>query len=193
MRTMVAALVLTCSSVASAADSGNEVMLQAMKRLDESLHNRQVHPAVLAPRTTGGAEDFARTWLMKHNGDLIGSEIADAYETASASPVAVETLFPAGTPYKVMAEDQPPSYDWESLEKLQPGVRSVIRLSQPVFDKFGTIGVVRADVIGRDGYSFTTFFAVERQSDGGWKFDHAAIGDVAAFQRSGEGSSVASN
>lgn len=142
---------------------------------------RSMEPAILSNVTRGGAEDFAGEWIRKRRGEVIGGEIASAYveQGRTAEPVAASANFQVAD---VRPFEHGENYDWEKLNLQFPGVKSVIVVSKPVFDRLGSFAFVRVDMIGR-GHDFTQFYDLERQLDGSWKVVVVSMGSFEMMHR----------
>ena len=179
------AVVMLCAlaSTLGAADvTDADILKLVLSDLPRGTVMRSMEPAVLSNLTRGGAERFAGEWAKKHRGEVIGGEIANAYveQGRTAEPVEASASFQAADvrPFEIGE-----NYDWEKLNLELPGVKSVVVVSRPAFDRLGSFALVRADIIGR-GNAFTQFYDLERQDDGSWKITRMSMGTFESMHRS---------
>lgn len=184
MTRISAVVVMLCafSATLGAADAPEaEVLKLVLSEVPRGTVARGLEPALLSNVTRGGAERFAEEWIKRHRGDVIGGEIASAYaeQGRTAEPVAARANFQLAD---VSSFEAGMNYDWESLVRKFPGVKSVVVVSRPAFDRLGSIALVRVDMIGRQD-DFTQFYDVERQPDGTWKMNLMAMGSRESMHR----------
>lgn len=184
MTRISAVVVMLCAfaSTLVAADAPDaEVLKLVLREVPRGAVARGLAPALLSNVTRGGAERFAGEWIKGHRGEVIGGEIASAYveQGRTAEPVAAMANFKLAD---VSSFEAGMNYDWESLDRKFPGVKSVVVVSRPAFDRLGSIALVRVDMIGRQN-AFTQFYDIERRPDGTWKMNLMAMGSRDSMHR----------
>jgi len=173
------ALLLSAPSVFGS-NAESEVFKQVLIQVGRSIDSRNAWPAVLANETSGGAETFAAEWMLKHRGKVIAREVAAAYKDQNTESHPLAPIVSKRFPRAELTVSRTGEYDWNKIDAAYPGVKSVVVLSRPAFDRLGTVALVRADIIHRDGTLRTIFHDMERQPNGAWEIQLMSIGSYAA-------------
>lgn len=176
------ALLLSASSVFGS-NAESEVLIQVLTQVGRSIDSQNARPAVIANETSGGAEGFAAEWMLKHRGKVIAREVADAYKNLNTEPHPLAPVVSKRLPRVDLTGYKTGEYDWNKIDTAHPGVKSVVVLSRPAFDRLETVALVRADIVHRDGKSRTIFYDMERQPNGAWEIQLMSDGSYAATRR----------
>jgi len=144
---------------------------------------------VVAQTTIGGAPAGYRAFVEQHFGSVIAEELVQSYGHSGPTPSAIDGQTAGG--FSVLALEQfeagPFDYDWPRLNQKYPGVRWVVRISQPATDRLGTVAVVRYELIGRDRpskwegsqpWQWASFIELVKQPDGSWKRGLGVTGNI---------------
>ena len=154
----------------AANDAEHAVLRQVLEAVARSNTHHGFAPAAIRSTTLGGGDSFASEWIMKVRGNVIGDELAKSYVKMNGSSESLVDILPNVT--ELVDADAP--LDWNKIDQALPGKKAVIVFSRPAFDKLGTVALVRADVIPREGVPTTTFYEVARDANEGWKLGHMA-------------------
>jgi len=174
-RTSLAILLLAFAPSLFANDTDHVVMKTVFDATAHTNHQHGVAPAVVREKTLGGANAFASHWIERIRGGVIGHDLAAAYARVNADQENVTDFFPKLV--KTVAIDEP--YDWTKVSGEFPRANSIMVFSRPAFDTLGSIAIVRADVIPKNGTATTTFYELEHQPDGTWKIGKMATATYA--------------
>lgn len=179
------ALLLSSAPSVFGSNAESEVLKQVLSQVGKSIDSRNAWPAVVANETSGGAEMFAAEWMLKHRGKVIAREVTAAYKNQNTESHPLTPIASKRLPYAELTESRTGQgeYDWNKIDAAYPGVKSVVVLSRPAFDRLETVALVRADIIHRHGKSLTIFHDMERQPNGAWEIQLMSIGSYAAARR----------
>ena len=166
-----AVLVVAVAPSLFAANADKAVMKTVFGAVSHANHLHGIAPAVVRSETLGGADSFASQWIVKVRGEVIGRELADSYTRVNAEPVDVNDYFPKLV--KTVDADAP--YDWTAISDEFPAANALMIFSCPAFDSLGSVALVRADVIPKNGTATTTFYELEHQPDDSWQMKHASV------------------
>jgi hypothetical protein len=176
MRTLalLAALAIPITAVA---DQRDDVLQETMKWVGRG----KTQTMIVSHLTTPGAEHFISQVAHKHYGDLIAGELVDAYAAANREPHEVNI---AGTKVIDLKEfELGENYNWQALKKAFPGVTTVVRLSDPGFDRIATYALVRADLLTETGAETRTIFLEKEPGKDRWKTTWGTAGRYDASRR----------
>ena len=174
-----AILLLAFGPFVFANDNEHAVMKAVFNVAAHANHMHGVAPAVVREKTLGGGNAFASQWIEHVRGNVIGEELAASYARVNADQEDVNDYFPKLV--KTIDIDEP--YDFTKIDDTFPAANALMVFSRPAFDSLGSVAMVRADVIPRNGRATTTFYEVVHQPNGTWEVLHMATATYAAAHR----------
>jgi hypothetical protein len=176
MRTL-ALLAALAVPMTAAADQRGDVLQETMNWVAL----RKPQTMIVSQLTTPGAEHFISQVAHKHYGDVIAGELVDAYAAANREPHEVTLTAPRVADLKEFERGE--SYDWPALKKAFPGVTTVVRLSDPGFDRIATYALVRADLLTEAGAETRTIFLEKAPGKDRWKSTWGTSGNYDISRR----------